>query len=278
MRLRLAPYLRKPPPIFASGKHFVQLYHWQTSHTQERYRKQQFLFTLMLLKGKYKPLTDSIFFLKAEIDTFNESFQKWHKSIDIKYSEEKITGKFSDIISCLLPITVPIITKYLIIPTKSEWLAFFDNGILGTDGSAPSYISEEIIRCQMIRSNCSDKGVVLEYRDPRQSKYKDEYGIEHYQNDRYIYYSGLEAKGYKFKTSGQPFPFEDLERYKIKPLKKRFDCELLKKYLLEFNIDAFNPDFYLPKDKKGILLTKKGLHLKTKKLNLKEAQSYYDKP
>ena len=36
MRLRLAPYLRKPPPIFASGKHFVQLYHWQTSHTQER--------------------------------------------------------------------------------------------------------------------------------------------------------------------------------------------------------------------------------------------------
>lgn len=36
MRFRLAPYLRKPPPIFASGKHFVQLYHWQTSHTQER--------------------------------------------------------------------------------------------------------------------------------------------------------------------------------------------------------------------------------------------------
>ena len=36
MRLRLAPYLRKPPPIFASGKHFVQLYHWQTSHTQGR--------------------------------------------------------------------------------------------------------------------------------------------------------------------------------------------------------------------------------------------------
>jgi len=39
MRLRLAPYLRKPPPIFASGKHFVQLYHWQTSHTQKRYLK-----------------------------------------------------------------------------------------------------------------------------------------------------------------------------------------------------------------------------------------------
>gem|GEM_PF-4092305 len=39
MRLRLAPSLRKPPPIFASGKHFVQLYHWQTSHTQERYTK-----------------------------------------------------------------------------------------------------------------------------------------------------------------------------------------------------------------------------------------------
>ncbi len=39
MRLRLAPYLRKPPPIFASGKHFVQLYHWQTSHTQKRYMK-----------------------------------------------------------------------------------------------------------------------------------------------------------------------------------------------------------------------------------------------
>jgi hypothetical protein len=39
MRLRLAPYLRKPPPIFASGRHFVQLYHWQTSHILERYRK-----------------------------------------------------------------------------------------------------------------------------------------------------------------------------------------------------------------------------------------------
>ena len=45
MRLRLAPYLRKPPPIFASGKHFVQLYHWQTSHTQERCAKSLRSFT-----------------------------------------------------------------------------------------------------------------------------------------------------------------------------------------------------------------------------------------
>ena len=64
MRLRLAPYLRKPPPIFASGKHFVQLYHWQTSHTQERYTQFKKYFSKMLNEDRLSKKGINLIFSK----------------------------------------------------------------------------------------------------------------------------------------------------------------------------------------------------------------------
>lgn len=64
MRLRLAPYLRKPPPIFASDKHFIQLYHWQT------------LYILIIRRNTFSIQTRNwlIRFDREELPSFNSQY------------------------------------------------------------------------------------------------------------------------------------------------------------------------------------------------------------
>jgi hypothetical protein len=52
-----------------------------------------------------------------------------------------------------------------------------------------------------------------------------------------------------FHETGVPFPFEDLEAYRRKPIRERFSPELLRRYLAELGLRAFEADFYLPPDK-----------------------------
>lgn len=57
-----------------------------------------------------------------------------------------------------------------------------------------------------------------------------------------------EGERWRFDCGGgDPFPFEDVERYKARRVRDRFTREMLVDYLLALGIDAFSRDFYGPR-------------------------------
>jgi hypothetical protein len=49
---------------------------------------------------------------------------------------------------------------------------------------------------------------------------------------------------WKFAANGQPFAFEDSDRYKVRRIRDRFTPDMLDEYLRNFGIQFFSPDFY----------------------------------
>ncbi len=80
---------------------------------------------------------------------------------------------------------------------------------------------------------------------------------------------------WKFGANGQPFDFEQLERYKARQIQDRFTPEMLDDYLQHFGIDFFSPDFYqVPQP--AYLITKEGpCAAGMKEYSLAEARSSY---
>ncbi len=224
--------------------------------------------------NQYKPLTNSIFFLEIDSEQALSLLLKWRGSLGQKWLKKKVSANLSRTLEQLLPITTVAITKFLILGTKTKWSAFLDNHFGGTDPSALHYLSKKL-KCRMIMATCSNKGVAFEYKDPNQPKYTDENGFESHKDDHYIYYSKLEAKGYRFEAAGKLLFFEKKEGYKKSYAEKQFTPDMLKKYLSEFGIEAFDEDFYSPHA--GFLLTRvdRDIPKNVIELTLEEAKNYY---
>ncbi|PTS79862.1 hypothetical protein DBR17_11465 [Sphingomonas sp. HMWF008] len=151
----------------------------------------------------------------------------------------------------LLPLTSVECRRFLFIPTHSEWTAFVDNGHQGTDAFATiSYLAKKI-ECVGLRATDAlpgrtQGGTVFELYRPEDT---DWLNIE-----RAI--SAIPTDGrWAFSASGAMLSFERPEFYARRRIKDRFDSEILKQYLGDLGIDAFNPSFYVDE---GFLVEKVG--------------------
>ncbi|XXF78223.1 hypothetical protein P2318_00255 [Myxococcaceae bacterium GXIMD 01537] len=61
-----------------------------------------------------------------------------------------------------------------------------------------------------------------------------------------------------FECSGEPFPFEQLERYKARRVRDRFTFDMLKQYLHHLGLAPFDEHFYLPPGEPAWLVEKTG--------------------
>jgi len=61
-----------------------------------------------------------------------------------------------------------------------------------------------------------------------------------------------------FDQSGEPFAFEQVERYQERRVRDRFTFEMLKDYLRHLGLSPFEEDFYLPPGSSAWLVQKTG--------------------
>lgn len=225
---------------------------------------------MSLLKNKYQPLTTTIYFLETELKSAVKTFLEWQEPLAINHERtletDMLIGDFAHNLIKLLPISTIEIRKYLFQATHGDWVAFVDNSILGTDGSAPSVLSD-ILNCRMLRMTCSDNGNIFEYKNP----------IAKNELDKLRTISVTKESGWGFHTYGELLPFEKPEYYKAKKIKDRLNKEILEEYFLNFNIQLFNETFYNNSgDVSAILIRKEGpLYKNAKQLTLEQAQNYF---
>jgi hypothetical protein len=150
----------------------------------------------------------------------------------------------------LPPLTSVEARRFLFVPTKSKWTAFFDNGHHGTDATTPMAYLARTLGCRALRV------VAVPHQEPRQEngRWRGRYGAiifdlfgpkaTNYSNT--IRSIALMNDGGKwiFEERGDRLPFENAETYRAGRVRDRFPFELLARYLKELGLEPFNEQFY----------------------------------
>jgi hypothetical protein len=219
----------------------------------------------LLLDDRWAPVTSTMGFLELGAEQAAQAFATWQRGLPTSrgFTVEvlPVSGTLEQALSGLLPLSGGERLRHLFIPTRSAWTAYVDNQWTGTDAaSAMSVMARRLsIRCLRVvavphtqRKNQGVRygAVMLDVFGPKQP------GKIH------NYVRALEVANdgghWVFEQEGEPFPFEQVERYQARRVRDRFTFEMLKDYLRHLGLAPFEEDFYLPPGTCAWLIQKTG--------------------
>ena len=224
----------------------------------------------LLLEDRWAPVTSEMGFLETGAEHAARAFAAWQGGLlaprGIAVEVRPVSGSLEQVLSALLPLTSPEPRRHLFLPTRSPWTAYVENARGGTDAvSAMSYMARTLgcrglrvgVAPNTIRKNKGRYGIVaLEVYGPRQTDWLNSLRTIHAAND---------GGHWVFGQSGEPFPFEQLERYQARRVRDRFTLDMLKEYLRHLGLSPFQEDFYLPEGAPAWLVEKTGTFVPAQK-------------
>jgi len=153
--------------------------------------------------------------------------------------------------------------RYLFVPTDSEWVAYFDNGWRGTDAASVVSSMAQKLKCEGLRVVAVEDGSVypgLSSGGAYGASIFELYGPNNTDFLNYIRTIACANDGgrWVFHQGGTPFPFEDQTSYRARRIRDRFPLSLLRQYLGELHVRAFEEGFYMPPGSNAVLIEKVG--------------------
>lgn len=195
---------------------------------------------------KLHQIKSKIGFVECSIDILVDSFLSWQNEIgsEFGYALEatKRKGGFNLALQSLLPITAPVALRYVMMPTKSNWVAFIDNSNLGTDFGWMSLLTKRI-NCDAIRYVSTFDATIFE-------KYCSG------EVERSLF-AAKDGSKWVFGSKGDLYDFENENNFTKRVIRERFTSEMLERYLEKFGIFVADEAFYLSDDE-YILLERNG--------------------
>jgi hypothetical protein len=215
----------------------------------------------LLLDDRWAPVTSEMGFLEARAENAARAFAAWHAGLQaprgISVQVRPVSGSVEQVLAALLPLSSPEVQRQLFMPTRSAWTAYVENGWTGTDASSAMSVMARTLGCRGLRvvavPHTYRKGsgrygaVMLDVFGPTAGR-------------KYLRALGASNDGgrWVFDESGEPFPFERLERYQERRVRDRFTFEMLKEYLRHLGLSPFEEDFYLPEGAPAWLVERTG--------------------
>jgi hypothetical protein len=182
---------------------------------------------------KWYPVTSDFGLIDAPVEAVCEMYKSWWTDIGKDVSVQTCSGPLDEQFSALLPLSVGK-NRTLIVPTISNWTAFFRNGISGSDPASAMPVLAKQLDARTMRVCIKRKpqvypAVIWEVYDPKSSR-----------GQRALTRRSIAAANdggrWVFETSGQPYAFEATERYSLPRYRDRFDEKLLAEYLAHFGV------------------------------------------
>ncbi|MFL5345336.1 MAG: hypothetical protein ACJ8AT_11110 [Hyalangium sp.] len=219
----------------------------------------------LLLEDRWAPVTSEMGFLELGAEQAAQAFAAWERGLltprGISVEVLPVTGRLEQVLSRLLPLISGERRRHLFIPTRSAWTAYVSDQWTGTDAASPMSVMawRLSIRClrvvavpHTLRKNQGVRygAVMLDVFGPEQPGKLNNYvrAIE-VAND---------GGHWVFEQEGEPFPFEQVERYQARKVRDRFTFEMLKDYLRHLGLSPFEEDFYMPPGTRAWLIQKTG--------------------
>ena len=206
----------------------------------------------LLLDDRWAPVTSEMGFLETDAAHAARAFAAWQGGLlasdGVTVAVRPVTGSLEQVLSSLLPLTDSETQRHLFIPTRSAWTGYVDNAYRGTDASgAMAYMARDDRlpgpacgrRAPHLPQEkgplwCRDAGGVRPAPDSSGST-----------TVRAVSASN-DGGRWVFDQFGEPFPFEQREKYQARRVRDRFTFDMLKDYLRHLGLSPFEEDFYLP--------------------------------
>jgi len=219
----------------------------------------------LLLEDRWAPVTSTMGFLELGAEQAAQAFATWQRGLLTSRGSTievlPVSGTLEQVLSRLLPLSGGETQRRLFIPTRSAWTAYVENGWTGTDAaSAMSVMARRLsirgLRVVAVPHTLRKDGggrygaVMLDVFGPEQL------GKIH----NYVRALGASNDGgrWVFDQEGEPFAFEQVEKYQERRVRDRFTFEMLKDYLRHLGLSPFDEDFYLPPGSCAWLIQKTG--------------------
>jgi hypothetical protein len=219
----------------------------------------------LLLEDRWAPVTSTMGFLELEAEQAAQAFATWQRGLPTSHGFTvevlPVPGTLEQVLSSLLPLSGGERLRHLFIPTRSAWTAYVSNQWTRTDAASPmaSMARRLSIRCLRVvavpHTQRKNQGVrygamMLDVFGPKQPGKLNNYvrAVE-VAND---------GGRWVFVQSGEPFPFEQVEKYQEKRVRDRFTFEMLKDSLRHLGLQPFEEDFYMPPGSRAWLIQKAG--------------------
>jgi len=169
-----------------------------------------------------------------------EAFRSWQQAIlapyGLSFSQPMPrSGSLSDGLRELLPLTMPGMLRVLFWSVNRDWTVYFDNSGAGTEAATVMPVLSGRLEVDAVRVGMSE-----DIRDSSTGQ------IMCYPATIFEYYTLGTARRtvfatndggkWKFDAIGDPFPFEDLQRYGAKTVRDRFTQDMLLLYLGKLGI------------------------------------------
>ncbi len=183
---------------------------------------------------QWYPVTSDFGLIDASVDLVCKVYQSWWTDIGKDVSVETNVGMLDEQFSALLPLSVGK-NRTLILPTTSNWTAFFRNGIQGSDpASAMPILSRQLnvrtMRICIARKPQKYPAVIWEVYEPNILRGGPA-------NTRRSIAAANDGGRWVFETSGVPYAFEKPDRYTLPRKRDRFTSDMLIEYASHFGVD-----------------------------------------
>lgn len=199
---------------------------------------------------KWAPLTWCIGFLEAPPQLIESMILPWMKKTNGRIAIRHAEGDGNAIFPQLLPLTGA--TRKMWCTTKSEWIAFVDNGLHGSSAQAPISYLPMVLGCRGIVATCIPRTIIGSGKTARGAHgavQLEIYGSEFRAGAGANYIRSISAakdagRSWRLYESGNRLPFEEVEKYSAPDAWDRFTPDMLSRYCEHFGIRLYDPDFY----------------------------------
>ncbi len=209
-----------------------------------------------MLVDAWHPVTKDLGLIDAPVDQTAAALAEWHAGLGIEYTSRACLS-LAEALNSLEPLSAEK-RRALLLPTNSNWTAFLQSGIAGSDPfPVMSFLSTKL-GVQAMRVCATPNGakwaaVIWEVYAPT------ELGDEPRPNCRRSVAMSNDGGRWHFSSSGTPYDFEEQGAY-LKPRKRdRFTREMLERYLAKFDLHPFDDAFYCISADRPALLMQKAL-------------------
>jgi hypothetical protein len=219
----------------------------------------------LLLEDRWAPVTSTMGFLEWEAEPAAQAFATWYRGLPTSqgFTIEvlPVSGPLEQVLSSLLPLSGGETQRRLFIPTRSAWTGYVENGWTGTDAASAMSVMAWRLSTRCLRVVAVPHTLRKDGSGRYGAVMLDVYGPDQPGKIlNYVRALGASNDGgrWVFDESGEPFPFEQVEKYQERRVRDRFTFEMLKDYLRHLGLSPFEEDFYLPPGSQAWLVQKTG--------------------
>jgi len=182
---------------------------------------------------EWSPITRDFGLIQCSVDQVARGNLEWAAEHRMMFTRRALKCSLAEKFEALLPLSNSK-NRRLFIPTNCGWVAFFQNGIQGSD---PAF--------NMMRLSLRLGVIAMRVcRAPPEARYQsviwEVFATEELGGTRHGYRRSIAASDdggrWIFEESGARYPFEQVEHYSAKRKRDRFTPEMLDLYLSHFGI------------------------------------------